>query len=279
MSDNKIIDFKPLSFKEYSNFVGNSNLLNDLGCASVEMCFFNKAIVNSSGSLVAPTEGNSAYYPNENSSTFTVKLDQQVTKTTNLSSTTNTETKVFPSTASGATTAYTHSAIVCKVKGTVAKTTTTNGTETTVTPVYSENEMVIGFCCDFDNKKVKNMYFCQFGFRNNDTTNSDNAIMNKLTAYKVVCPEVGEFVWANGNYGIKVDGLMVFGIALTKSTTDNTYSYSVIVPEKSTFLQGIHAPSMLASSNGKTVPVLEVNHKLGSGDNVVCADLFTVTDN
>ena len=56
---------------------------------------------------------------------------------------------------------------------------------------------------DFDsNKKVKNMYFCQFGFKTNDTTNSDNAIMNKLTAYKVICPEVGEFVWANGNYGI-----------------------------------------------------------------------------
>ena len=150
----KIIDFKPLSFKEYSNSVGNSNLLKDLGCASVEMCFFNKAIVNTSDSLVVPTVGNSASYSKDGSS-FTVELKQQVTKCNELSALTNTSNSTFPDTSLD----YNHSAIIFKVKGTVAY--TTNGT--TVTPVYSENEMVIGFCCDFDsNKKVKNILSSAF---------------------------------------------------------------------------------------------------------------------
>ena len=125
----KLIDFKPLSFKEYSNFVGNSNLLSSLGIASVEMCLLNKTIVNANDALEVPTEGNEVSY-SESGHTYKVKLEKIVNKCNDLSTLTNTSNLTFPDTSSS----YTHSAIICKVKGTVAKTITTSGTTTTVTP-------------------------------------------------------------------------------------------------------------------------------------------------
>lgn len=252
---NTLLDFTPNQFKEYPIDAGKTTLMKQLSFASCELAYFNKVIVDTSNMIEAPSG------TNDTSASITSGGTTKTFKVTAVESkSVVSEIQTWP-----ATTAFDYSSVVFKVKGKF-RIYKKNDDNTIVEDFnQSDNEFLLGLCYN-----KTDMYLCVFGLNQSGDT------LTRLSAYKVKVPEVGEIVWSKGDFGIRLKNSndVIFGLSTTKKTTTvngnstTTYTTKAVIPEKSTFLEGIHASPVTATFSNKVLSVTYVDHTFVNTDSI-----------
>ena len=243
------VNLTPATFKEYTfsaNLPNISGYLKPLSYASWQMCYLNKVNCTTSGSGAEMTRTSNI----DTASPLLLKNGSETEATySELSGTT-----VYNTISSLQNYAVPdnslYSSLVFKAKGIIKR---GNPSANPVVPDTLSDDIVLSLCCKLKtDKTVESMYLCEFGFK-------ESALV-KTSVYKVRCPECGEFVWGSKEFGIKIDERIVFGLYVySEGTAPNMVTKGkVIIPRKSTFLEGIHAPSLSVTVGEKLLPIIEI---------------------